>query len=152
MISRANGNNSRGHSDHHQRMQVLLGHVHNAKHAGILQVEAEHQLSGAFGLALDRQRHFELVFGEVVGGDVDLDVDRRLLLLGRQRGRRVRIFERQVLVYCANTLSWGGAWSAGAPLPLVIEVSPGRGAVGANSAPKSLVRFGNCRYRREWLS
>ena len=49
--------------DHDQRMQVLLGHVHDAEHAGIGEVEAEHHLSGVFGLALDRQRHFELVFG-----------------------------------------------------------------------------------------
>jgi hypothetical protein len=30
------------------------------------------------------------------------------------------------LVYCASTFNWGGgAASAGAPLPLVMEVSPG---------------------------
>src|SRR4029077_17673358 len=28
------------------------------------------------------------------------------------------------LVYCANTLSWGGACSGGAPLPLVMKLSP----------------------------
>src|SRR3981189_1717331 len=28
------------------------------------------------------------------------------------------------LVYCASTLSWGGACSAGAPLPLVMKFSP----------------------------
>src|SRR6195952_2358941 len=28
------------------------------------------------------------------------------------------------LVYCANTLSWGGACSGGAPLPFVMKLSP----------------------------
>src|SRR3978361_1963107 len=28
------------------------------------------------------------------------------------------------LVYCASTLSWGGACSGGAPLPLVMKLSP----------------------------
>ena len=78
-------------------MQVFLRHIDDAEHAGIGQLEAEHHLAGVFSLALDRERHFELVFREVVGGDVDLDVDRRLLLLRRQRGGRVRILERQVL-------------------------------------------------------
>jgi hypothetical protein len=78
-------------------MQVLLRHVHDPEHTGIGEVEAEHHLAAVFGLALDRKRHFELVFGDIVGADVDLDIDRGLLLLRRQRGRRVRILERQVL-------------------------------------------------------
>ena len=83
--------------DHDQRMQVFLRHVDDAEHAGIGELEAEHHLAGVFSLALDRKRHFELVFREIVGGNIDLDVDRRLLLLRRQRGGRVRILERQVL-------------------------------------------------------
>ena len=83
--------------DHDQRMQVFLRHVQDAEYPGIGEVEAEHHLAGVFRLALDRQRHFVLVFGDVVGADVDLDVDRRLLLLRRQRTRCVRILERQVL-------------------------------------------------------
>src|ERR1700722_4946724 len=32
----------------------------------------------------------------------------------------------RALVYCANTFNWGGgAASGGAPLPLVMEISPG---------------------------
>src|SRR5215475_7659528 len=34
------------------------------------------------------------------------------------------------LVYCASTLSWGWAASWGAPLPLVMEISPGAGGGG----------------------
>jgi hypothetical protein len=49
------------------------------------------------GLAFDRQGDFVIVFGNVTGVDVDLDVDRRLLLLRRQRSRRIRVFKRQVL-------------------------------------------------------
>ena len=41
-------------------------------------------LAGAFGLALDRQGDLVIVLANIVGVDVDLDVDRRLLLLRRQ--------------------------------------------------------------------
>src|SRR5947209_10972665 len=78
-------------------MQVLRRHVQDAEDAGVGQLEAEHQLAAVFGLALDRQRHLELVFGNIVGGDLDLDIDRWLLLLRGQRGRRIRILEREVL-------------------------------------------------------
>ena len=83
--------------DHDQRMQVFLRHIDDAEHAGIGQLEAEHHLAGVFSLALDRKRHFELVFREVIRGNVDLDVDGRLLLLRRQGGGGVRILERQIL-------------------------------------------------------
>ncbi len=83
--------------DHDQRMQIFLRHVHNAEYAGIGQIEAEHHLAGIFRFAFDRKRHFVLIFGDIVGTDVDLNIDRRLLLLRCQRGRRVRIFERQIL-------------------------------------------------------
>src|SRR5258708_10133097 len=78
-------------------MQVFLWHVHNAEYAGIGQIEAEHQLAGIFRLAFDRKRHFIFVFRDIVGADIDLDVDRGLLLLRRQRARGVRIIERKVL-------------------------------------------------------
>ncbi len=73
-------------------MQIFLRHVQNAEYAGIGQIEAEHYLAGVFRLAFDRKRHFVLVFGDIVGADIDLDIDRRLLWLRRQRGWRVRIF------------------------------------------------------------
>ncbi len=83
--------------DHDQRVQVFLRHIDDAEHAGIGEFEAEHHLAGIFSLALDRKRHLELVVRKVIRGDVNLDVDRRLLLLRRQRGGGVRILERQVL-------------------------------------------------------
>src|SRR5450755_1289275 len=47
------------------------------------------------------------------------------------------------LVYCANTFSWGGgAASGGAPLPLVMEVSPGTPS-GTGLCLNSLARCGN---------
>src|ERR1700738_384613 len=67
--------------DHDQRVQIFLRHVHDTEHPGIGQVEAEHHLAGIFRLALDRKRHFEFVFGDIVGADIDLDIDRRLLPL-----------------------------------------------------------------------
>src|SRR3984957_9952310 len=79
--------------DHDQRMQVFLGHVHDPEYAGIGEIEAEHDLAGVFRLAFNRKRHFELGFGEIVGADVDLNIDRRLLLLRRQRGWSVWVLE-----------------------------------------------------------
>src|SRR5713101_881878 len=78
-------------------MQVFLWYVDNAEYAGIGQIEAEHQFPGIFRLAFDRKRHLVFVFRDIVGADVDLDVDRGLLLLRRQRSGSVRILERQVL-------------------------------------------------------
>src|ERR1700726_2576336 len=59
------------------------------------------------------------------------------------------------LVYCASTLSWGGgAASGGAPLPLVMGVSPGaftserEGDFGSECA--RMVR--KCLCRGEWLT
>src|SRR6185369_6871182 len=37
--------------DHDQRMQVFLGYVDDAEHAGIGEFEAEHHLAGVFSLA-----------------------------------------------------------------------------------------------------
>ena len=124
MISRANGNNSRGHSIMTSGCRFSLRHVHDAEHAGIGELEAEHHLAAVFGLALDRQRHLVLVLGDVVGADIDLDVDRRLLLLRRQRGGRVRILERQVLGVLRQHVELGRGLPRGAPLPLVMKLSP----------------------------
>jgi len=78
-------------------MQIFLWHVDDPKHAGVSQFEAEHHLSAALGLALNRKRHFELVLGDIVGVNIDLNVDRWWLLLRRQRRWRIRIFKRKVL-------------------------------------------------------
>src|ERR1700761_1776913 len=57
------------------------------------------------------------------------------------------------LVYCASTLSWGGAASGGVPLPLVMGVSPD--AFSSEQGPaltsdRSKRERGLC--RGEWLS
>jgi len=78
---------------------------HNAEYAGIGQIEAEHQLAGIFRLA-STKASLRIRFPNIVGADVDLDVDRGLLLLRRQRAGSVRILERKVLVYCASTFNW----------------------------------------------
>ncbi len=78
-------------------MQVLLRYIEKTEYAGIGQIEAEHHLASVFRLALDLKRHLVFVFGGIVGADVDLDIDRRLRRLRRQRAGCVRIFERQVL-------------------------------------------------------
>ena len=83
--------------DHDQRMQVFLRYIQDAEHPGIGQLEAEHQLAAVLRLAFDRQRHLIFVLGGTVGADIDLDIDRRLLLLRRQRAGCVRVLEREVL-------------------------------------------------------
>ena len=96
-ISRANGNNRRGHSINTNGCRLSAGHVHDAKHAGKDQFEAvQHQAVG-FRLALQTQRHLEVGLAHGRGFDVDLNVDRRLLRARRQRTRRVRVLERQIL-------------------------------------------------------
>ena len=115
--------------DHDQRMQIFLRDIYDPKHPGVGEIEAEHHLAGVFRLAFDRKRHFEFIFGDIVGADIDLDIDRRLLLLRRQRAGGVRIFERQVLGVLRQHIQLGRrAASGGAPLPLVMEVSPGAAA------------------------
>ncbi len=100
--------------DHDQRMQVLLRHVDDAEYAGIGEIEAEHHLAGVLRLALDRKRHLEFVFGDIVGADIDLDVDRGLLRLRRQGGRRIRILERQVLGILCQHVQLGRGLPRGA--------------------------------------
>jgi len=83
--------------DQEHRRELLLGDVEQSEHAAIDQLETEHDLAGVLGLALDRNRHLEIIVADLVGADIDLDVDLRRLGLRRQRARRVRILERQVL-------------------------------------------------------
>ncbi|MGY3645548.1 DNA polymerase III epsilon subunit [Bradyrhizobium sp. LM4.3] len=83
--------------DHDQRMQIVLRHIGDPEHAGIGEFERKHDLAGGLGLALDRQGHLELLFAEVVGADIDLDVDLGRLALLLERAGRVRIFEREIL-------------------------------------------------------
>src|SRR5262245_32299409 len=49
------------------------------------------------------------------------------------------------LVYWASTLSWGGAPSCGVPLPLVMKLSPGAGAVNTVTGHISRTRYENAR-------
>jgi hypothetical protein len=55
------------------------------------------------------------------------------------------------LVYCASTLSWGGACSAGAPLPLVMKLSPEALPSGDVCRLNSLDRW-EMSFPAEWLS
>src|SRR5262249_32464029 len=57
------------------------------------------------------------------------------------------------LVYCASTLSWGGAPSCGAPLLLVMKILLERaGGLRTVSGHIPLMRLRKCPDRREWLS
>src|SRR6266478_2455937 len=78
-------------------MQILLGDVLDAENPGKDQVEAEQDGAGHLGLALEAQLHFNIGVRERFGVDVNLNVDRGLLLSGRQRARCVRILEREIL-------------------------------------------------------
>jgi hypothetical protein len=78
-------------------MQLVLRNVAHPEHPRIGQVEGEQHLVAGLGVALQRQVDFEIGLGQLLGVDVDLDVDLRRVLLRRERARRVRVLEGQVL-------------------------------------------------------
>src|SRR5580693_3828173 len=83
--------------DQYERLQAVRRYIHDTKHAGEDQFEAvQHQAVG-FRLAFQTQRHLEVGLARGRGFDIDLNVDRRLLRARRQRTRRVRVLERQIL-------------------------------------------------------
>src|SRR5499427_3075531 len=83
--------------DHDDRLQCLCRHVLDAENASECQVEGKQDRSGALGLAFELEGDFVVGLGKLLGADVDLNVDRRLRLIGRQGARRVRILEREIL-------------------------------------------------------
>src|SRR5262245_57480811 len=78
-------------------MQVLLGYVLDPEHAGECQVEREQRYPFDFGLTFELERHLEIGWCELAHPDVDLDVDRGLRFLWRERPRRIRVLEREIL-------------------------------------------------------
>jgi hypothetical protein len=50
-----------------------------------------------FGLALDLKHHLIVVLRHIAGADIDLNVDRRRLLLGGELGGGSGILEREIL-------------------------------------------------------
>src|SRR6516162_5655104 len=83
--------------DHDDWLQCLCRHVLDAENASECQVEGKQDRSGALGLAFELQGDFVVGLGKLLGAHVDLNVDRRLRLIGRQGARRVRILEREIL-------------------------------------------------------
>src|SRR5262245_36264102 len=83
--------------DHHDRMLVLLRNVLQPEYARIDELELEQDRSGGVRLALDLEFHLDVGLAHGLGADVDLDVDRRLLLARLQRARGIRILEREIL-------------------------------------------------------
>src|SRR5262249_17080192 len=70
-----------------------------------------------------------------------------------REGGAVGFSNDKSLVYCASTLSWGGVPSCGAPLPLVMKISPGAGeGLRPVSGHNSRTRLRKCPDQREWLS
>ena len=80
--------------DHDERLQCLRRYVLDAKDAGEGQVERKQNGAGVLGLAFEIERDLIIGLGELLDGDIDLNVDGGLRLRRRQRARRVRIFER----------------------------------------------------------
>src|SRR5262249_22490750 len=84
------------------------------------QIECEQYRSRALGLAFELKRDFVVCLRELLGADIDLNVDRRLRLRRRQRARRVGILEREVLDILAEhrelrlglLSAWAGRGSA----------------------------------------
>jgi hypothetical protein len=79
-------------------MQLLRRHVLDPEDTRIGQLEGEeHVLAADLGIALEGQVDLEVVPVELLGIDVDLQVDLRSLVLRLQGTRRVGILEREVL-------------------------------------------------------
>src|SRR5262249_30751724 len=82
-----------GALDHDHRLEAFGRHVEDAKNPGIEQLETEQHEALDLRLAVEPQRHFEVVFGEGGGLDTDIDLDRGLLRAWCQSARRVRVLE-----------------------------------------------------------
>src|SRR5258708_18354637 len=83
--------------DHDDWLQCLCRHVLDAENASECQVEGKQDRSCALGLAFELEGDFVVGLGKLLGAHIDLNVDRRLRLIGRQGARRVRILEREIL-------------------------------------------------------
>src|SRR5665811_2623004 len=67
------------------------------EYAGIFQFEPENQFTVGFRLAVKLECHLDVVVRQRLGVDVDLNADLRRLRSDRQRLRRVRVLEREIL-------------------------------------------------------
>src|SRR5262245_45306296 len=83
--------------DHDERLQRLRRHVLHPEYPGEGQLERKQHRAGAVRLAFELERDLVVGLGELLDDHVDLDIDRRRLVGRRQRARRVRILERQIL-------------------------------------------------------
>src|SRR6516164_3469921 len=83
--------------DHDDRLQGLCRHVLDAENASECQVEGKQDRSGVLGLAFELEGDFVVGLGKLLGAHIDLNVDRRLRLIGRQGARRVRVLKREIL-------------------------------------------------------
>jgi DNA polymerase-3 subunit epsilon len=84
--------------DQHDRVQVFRRDVLDAEHACEFQVEAEHQAGVQLRLAVKLERYLDVAIRQRLGIDIDLNGDLRLLRSDRrQRLRRVRVLEREIL-------------------------------------------------------
>src|SRR5207253_8925563 len=82
--------------DQNQRSKHLLRRVFDRYHRPVGELDQEDRFLLDAGRRVDRQDDFENLWSEVLGFDVDVDVDRRLRRLLDQALRRPRIFERQI--------------------------------------------------------
>ncbi len=78
-------------------MHLVLRNILDPENAGIDQIECEQHGTGRVRFAFDLQFDLNVVATERIGVDVDLQIDRGLLLRGLQRTRRIGILEREVL-------------------------------------------------------
>src|SRR5262245_45857256 len=83
--------------DHDHRLDVLLRDIHNAEHTGEGQIEDKQHHALGLGFAFELERHFVVGRRELVDAHIDLNVELRLLLAGRERARRIRILKREIL-------------------------------------------------------
>ena len=97
MISRANGNSSRGHSIMTSGCTDSCGTFWMRNTPEKVRSNANRTVPAGLRLALELQRDLVVGLRQLADPDIDLDIDGRLRLAHPQRARRVRILEREVL-------------------------------------------------------
>ena len=94
--------------DHDHRVQVFLRHVHDTEHAGIGQVEAEQHLAAVSALPSIKSATSNSFSATLLALTLIWMLIAGCCACGHQRGRRVRIFERQVLGILRQHVQLGG--------------------------------------------
>src|SRR5262249_30865437 len=103
--------------DHNNWLQCLCRYVLHAENASERQIEGEEDRSGALGLAFELEGDFVVGLGQLLGADIDLNVDRGLRLIRRQGARRLGFLDGEVFVVSPTHTELCWPWGGGGAGP-----------------------------------